>query len=466
MNKYGISNISNDILNYRFDVHYREVALKLKEIKNIEECNAFRKIEQKKLSDYIDVQIDLQELKKNFINLILDDDSSKLLWILYSKYDGEENYLDKISNILKMENKVIRGGTNTYKMNGWMAHTLYVYQIANYNIPNNKELTNFNGNMEIKNQINKLHNLYKKLDNDLKFILKIFALIHDIGVIEDVKLHPELGVKYVETVIDEIGITEEQLKSNNIQISLKDLIQILKVFVKYHILVTMLSTEGSDNFVEFSYRDLISCLPNVKNIKSMNPEILLIFAYGDIIGVDEKLMDKAKFNRIIEGYNFFEAISQNKIPKRDKEKVAIERICDTVGKVSYEELKEKIDTIFNIYDIEKQEFIDDMYNIKYMRFAGPLMKTVNDVELTIRIYAQIFDVIRIIDKKEEIKNYTIIFVPDKHEDEFAKHFKNGNFFECINKIKKTKLETTIYKNVKIEIEKNNEDKKLQVRIVE
>ncbi len=465
MDKYGIKNITEEILNYDYDVHYRKIALKLKTIKDVDECNKYRRAEQQKLSDTIDVQVDFMELKNHFMELLLDKDSAKLLWILYSKYNGEENYIDKLSNILKLENKVIRGGTNTYKMNGWMAHTLYVYQIANYNIPNNKELTNFNGRADIKNHIGELHSLYKKLDRDLIFVLRVFTLIHDIGVIEDVKLHPEIGVKYVDKCIAELGITDEMLKKHNIGINLKDLNQILKVFVRHHILITMLSTEGSDSYVENCYRDLMSNLPDIKNIKKLNPIILFIFAYGDIIGVDEKLMNQAKFNRVKEGFNFFEAVAQNRAPKRDKEKVAIERICDTVGKITYEELSNNFNEILQKNNIDKDDFIEDMYNIKYMRFAGPLMKTVNNVELTIRIYAETFNIIKNIDSKDEVKNYTIIFVPDKHEEEFARYFNNGNFFECAEKMKVEKCKTFEFKNVRIELDKTNSEKLVQIRIV-
>ena len=160
MEKYGIKNITKHEWNFEYDKHYRQVALNLKEAKTENERNAIKDFEEKELSNKNNVVIDPKVLKENFINLILDKDSAKYLWILYSKYhlDGE-NYIDKISEIFKNENKVIRGGTNTYKMNGWMAHSLYVYQIVNYNIVNNKELSNFNGDIQNKKQIQELNEI-------------------------------------------------------------------------------------------------------------------------------------------------------------------------------------------------------------------------------------------------------------------------------------------------------------------
>lgn len=192
---------------------------------------------------------------------------------------------------------------------------------------------------------------------------------------------------------------------------------------------------------------------------------MLIFAYGDIIAVDESLMDLGKYNRIKEGYYFFEAVTQNKIPTRDKEKVAIERICDMAGKITYEELKELLDNILKKYEIDKNTFIQDMYNIKIMRYTGALMKTLNNIELTIKIYYEIFELIGKKEGKDSLEDYTIIFVPDKHENDFVEQFKNGNFFKCVEKMKETKEDETIYENIKIENGVDAEGKYLHIRVI-
>ena len=464
MDIYGIKNITEFDLNYQYDRHYKEVALKLKNKKE-NETKDIANQERSKLSELIKIHVDLKELKKKFIDLILNENSYKYLWILYSKYEDEENYIDKISDILKKQNRVIRGGTNTYKMNGWMAHTLYVYQIVNDNIANNKELSNFKGDVKSKNQIQELNKIYNKLDKESKFVLKIFTLIHDIGVLDGVKDHDQNGMKYVEKALEEIGVTQKVLEKNNIKINFQDLIQTLKIVIKHHTLITSLSTEGSDKYVENSYRNLINAIPNVGSIKVNIPKILLLLAYADVIAVDDSLMNEEKYNRVIEGYCFFESVTHNKIPAREKEKVAIERICDMVGKVTYEVLKNSLDNILEKYGINKSGFIQDMYNIKIMRFAGALMKTVNNPELTIRIYHEIFDIIGQTENKESLKDYTIVFVPDRHENDFVVQFENGNFFKCAEIMKKTKENEVIYRNVKIKKGIDNEGKCLYISVI-
>ena len=465
MDAYGIKNIKENDLSFNYDKYYKQIALKLKSLKTEEERIKIKNISKEELNLSNDIEIDLEILKDSFIKLLLDKNSSKYLWILYSKYKDEENYLDKLSEILKKENSIIRGGTNTYKMNGWMAHTLYVYQIVNDNIANNKEIINFNGSEENKTQIKELNKLYNELDEDSKFILKIFALIHDIGVIEDIKYHPELGSKYVEKVLEEIGLTAQELKNNNIKVDLQNTIQILKVIIKYQILITSLSTEASDKYVEQAYRDLINNIPDIPNIKTNIPKILLIFAYGDIIAVDESLMNLEKYNRIKEGYYFFEAVTHNKIPERDKEKVSIERICDTVGKITYNQLSNSLDDILKKYKIDKNTFIQDMYNIKNMRYTGPLMKTLNNLELTIRIYYEIFEIIGVFENKEALKDYTIIFVPDKHENDFVEQFENNSFFKCAEIMRKTKENIVIFDKLKIQKGIDNDGKYIHISVI-
>ena len=465
MENYGIKNISGEAIRFSYDKYYRNLALKLKRAKTENEKNEIKELERKKLPDLNNIEIDIEKLKREFINLIFDDNSSQLLWILYSKYQDGENYIDKISDILKRQNKVIRSGTNTYKINGWMTHTLYVYQIINNNISKNIELSNFNRDIKNKIQLQELNQIYNELNIESKILLKIYALIHDIGVLDGVKDHDQNGIKYVEKVLEEIGLTEKELEKNNIKIRLQDFVQILKIVIKYHTLITSLSTEGSDKYVENSYRNLISAIPDVETIKNNIPRILLILAYADIIAVDDSLMNLEKYNRIKEGYYFFESVTQNKIPVRDKEKVAIERICDTVGKVTYEVLKKLLDNIIEKFSIDKSYFIEDMYNIKIMKFAGPLMKTVNNVELTIRIYSEIFGIISKTEGKEAIKEYTIVFLPDKHENDFVEQFENGNFFKGAEIMKDTNEDEVIYRNIKIKKEINNDGKCLYISVI-
>ena len=450
MDIFGIKNLTNKELNFNYDNYYRNLGLDLQKAKTENDKNIIREISKKKLGDLLnDIQIDIDILKDNFINLILDKNSSKYLWILYSKYENEENYIDKISNILKRENKIIRGGANIYKMNGWMAHSLYVYQISNYNIAQNTEIFTCKGDKEKREQVNELHMIYTRLSPESKFVLKVFALIHDIGVIEDVKSHDKVGIKYVENVLHEIGLNQEKLNENNINIDILDFIEILKGLINQHVLITSLSSESSDLYVENQYRELLKSMPQVDSITDNVSNILFLLSYADLMAVNENLMNAEKYERTKNAYNFFNEISYGRIPKRDKEKVAIERICDMTGEKQSQNLIIQFNNILEKNNINKMQFIEDMYNVKRMRYTLSLMKELNDLSITIKIYYELFELIKSIDDIEELKNYTIIFVPDKEDCEFAKQFLNGRFFKCIQQMKELQKDNCTYENINI-----------------
>ncbi len=458
---YGIKNVTEKQLNFNYDKFYRETGIQLKKAKTDDESNLIKKQKAKELDELLyNVHIDINVLKCNFINILKSEKSSKYLWILYSKYENGENYIDRISDTLKQENKIIRGGINTYKLNGWMAHSLYVYQIVNYNIAYNKELVNFNGNKENIKQIRELHDIYNKLNKESKLLLKVFTLIHDIGVIEDIKFHDKLGAKFVTKVLSEIGIDKSKMSLN-----LKDFTKILKEIIKYHTLITSLSSESSDLYVQNEYEKLLSELPKIDDIKSEIPQILWLLAYADVIAVDESLMNIEKYERIKDCFNFFKQITYGEKTTRNKEIVAIERICDIVGENKVEKLTMDFDYILNKYNIEKRQLVDDMYNIKLMRYTGPLMKTLNNTEMTINILYELFELIGYFEGKEKLKEYTIIFVPDKHENDFVEQFNNNNFFECIKKMKENNKNEFTYKNININKGINDNGKYLHIRVV-
>ena len=466
MDIFGIKNLTKKELEFNYDSHYRNLGIDLQKAKTENDKNMIRKISREKLDNLLcNIHIDINTLKDNFINLILNKDSSKYLWILYGKYENEENYIDKISDILKRENKIIRGGANIYKTNGWMAHTLYVYQIINNNIAYNIEILNCNGNTEKRKELYELHIIYSKLPKEAKFILRIFALIHDIGVIEDVKSHDKVGSKYVKEVLQEIGLNQEKLNENDINIEILEVIEILKLLINQHVLITSVSSESSDLYVEKQYKEFLKSIPQVDSIRNNVSEILFLLAYADLMAVDEKLMDTEKYKRTKNGYLFFNQINNGRITIRDKKKVAIERICDMTGKNESQNLIEEFDNILEKNNINEMQFVEDMYNIKRMRYTLSLMKRLNDFSLTIKIYYELFELIKSIEDVDQLKNYTIIFVPDKEDSEFIEQFTNGNLLKCINKMKELQGSNCTYEDINMLIEINFDEKFLYIRVI-
>ena len=275
--------------------------------------------------------------------------------------------------------------------------------------------------------------------------------------------HPLVGPKYVEQALKEIGLNNEVLKKYNINASLEDFTKTLKVLIKHHVLITMLSGERSDRSVAEEYEDLMNSLPEALDIKELNSIILLIFAYGDIIAVDEVLMNTNKYNRIKDGFDFFDLIIRGDIPERNNRKVAVERLADIVGILRNEDLENSLDEILKGKGIDVNTFVKNMYNIKSFYFTSALMKTVNNLETTIAVFDKLFELITEVVSQKAISEYTICFSPDKPEKEFSAKFADGSFFECADKMITEKCNSLEYKDVRINIDM--EKKELVVSII-
>lgn len=464
MNFYGINILDDDVLKFEYDRYYKEIALKLKSINDTAELNEERINLREKLSSKTNIEVNIKSLKENFVNILENENSSRYLWLLYSKYDNNENYIDKISNILKQENQVFRGGINLYKLNGWMTHSLYVYQLVEYNIAKNKAILNFNGDSRVQEYVEELYNIYIKLSETAKLLLKILALIHDIGVIEDVTYHDKIGCKYVDKVLKEIGITQKELEKFNI--SYEDFKIILEEIIKYHTIMSLLSGENSDKCVEDYFKEMLDGMPNIP-VKQEIAKIIYIFTFADIIAVNEILMDEEKFERLKNAYIFFEEVMHKQEHNRNKEKVALERICDMCRK-GYKEVSEQIDEIFIKLKIDKKQFMEDMYNVKWLHYTGPLMKTLNNLEISIHVFYEVMELIKEIDNRNSLDEYIITFVPNRPsiEYDFINTFKNNMFFEVINKAKASRENLTIYEKIVIEKKEDEYGKHLNISVME
>jgi len=154
--------------------------------------------------------------------------------------------------------------------------------------------------------------------------------------------------------------------------------------------------------------------------------------------------------------NMMNKIINEEKHNRNKEEVAIERICDTAGKIKFEVLKNKLDDILKSYNIDKNEFIENMYNLRLMRYVSPLMKSLNDINLTIKVYAELLNLISYIEGKEKLKVYTIYFMPKAHESKFVEEIKNNNFFVAIDKMKSENIKFAEIGKIQIEINSEKE----------
>ena len=459
-----LKGIDDEILSYEYDKFYKNSSDKLRNIIDEKELINQRKKEREYLQNTLhldNVKISLDKLKTNFTEILKEENSHQLLWLLNSKYLDDtysKNYLDEISPIILKSNQVIKGGINVYKINGWMTHVLYVYQIVNYNIAKNIVPINFDENSKnyMIDIIKELHEIYYTLNTTLRFILKLFCFVHDIGVVESEKNHAICGKKYVEEIIEDLNITQEFLDINDIDISVKNLIKIIKAMIEYHIIYSLLSGEGSDAFVENGYKTFLQDIKGTNVDPKDISKILFLFTIGDIIAVNEIIFDEVKYRRLKETYKFFNEIIEEKPHSRNIQEVALERLSDLTGETDKTKIKNVVDKVMEESKNNSKEFLENLYDLEHFFHFTAIMKSLNDTEYTIKLINNLMQLIIQKEGKVAIKDTTITWIPNNKSRQAVTNIKNGTLFRCINQLMKTTDSEMIFEDNKVIVEKRND----------
>lgn len=469
-------NIEKRVLEFEYDIYYKQMSESIKRISNEEEFIKERRKFRKNLENLLNVNkalINIDELKRNFPNILLEENSAQILWMLNSIYIDEDcniSYLDTVSEIFKKSNKVVRKGVNTYKTNGWMTHVLYVYQVANENISKNIIPNNLKRDSQkftfVKECFEELHKEYLELDNTLKFILKLTALIHDIGVVESVKDHGLHGQKFVEQILKDIGITDEFLRKNNININLEKLQILQKAILKDHTIYTGVSSEFSDYFVDLQYKEFLEKVHIAGIDKGKITSVLYMFTISDVIGVNESIFDEQKLRLLKRAKEFFFEIIENKEHKREKEIVAVERVCDFVGNYDVNKIKLQSEEVMRKYNINIKNFWNRLYDIGQFWFFLAIMKDLAiNFEYVIRTLDSIFEVTASRFGEENIKTLSVTWVPNNHEKQAIKNMENESFFEAMNLFRNSNKDIIKFEKNKISAHENNKRIYLEIEIL-
>ena len=86
MDIFGIKNLTNKELEFDYSKYYKKIGIDLNNAKTENDRNIIRRMSRENLDILLNnIEIDINILKDNFINLLLSENSSKYLWILYSK---------------------------------------------------------------------------------------------------------------------------------------------------------------------------------------------------------------------------------------------------------------------------------------------------------------------------------------------------------------------------------------------
>lgn len=469
-------NLEKQILEFEYDVYYKKMGQYLKEIQSEEEFLKEKRRLRKEVENALKIdktQIDIQELKQNFASILLNENSSEILWMLNSIFIDEDykiTYLDMISDVFKKANQAVRKGVNIYKANGWMTHSLYVYQIANKNIAKNIVPNNFKTDEKKIDFIEKcfaeLHQEYLELDNTSRFIFKLTALIHDIGVAYSVKEHGYHGQKFVDQVLKDIGISDIFLKENHIETTLENLSILEKAILKDHTIYTGVSSEFSDKFVDKRYRELMEKVEIANFDKKKVTSILYMFTVCDVIGVTEAIFDEQKIKMLKEAKKFFYEIIENKEHDRDKKEIAAHRIGDLIGVYDIEKIKKQSEDTMLKFNIDSQIFWERLYYAGQFWFFLAIMKEIAvNFEFVIRTLNCIFEVTVSKYGEQAIEDLATTWIPNNHEKQAIKNMEDETFFKAMDLLRASDKNTVEYGKNKLSICKKDGKVQFEIEIL-
>lgn len=465
---------SNEIFTFAYDQFYRQLGEKINQQEEKTQMEIVRNKARKELQKKLQldqINLDPEEVKTHFLSYLNKPNSYAYLWLFNSKYSNENfqtNILDLISPIFQQSNQQTKEGINVYKANGWMTHSLYVYQLVNNNIANGVMIRNFapNEQMWLEKELLLWHKLYWQLTETTRFVLKILTLIHDIGVVKNVKEHAKWGEKFVDQVLQDIGITDKFLQEEKITLSLQNLSTILKQMIKYHVIYSDLSGEGSDAFVEKRFQTFLAEIKSTGIDAKEISSALYLFTIADVIAVNEKIFNQAKQKNLKNTYQFFQEIIDNKPHHRNKKQVAAERLCDMIGENELEKVKQQAEQIMMNKMIDSSLFWTRLYDCQHFFHVTAIIKQIKNLDVVITLFNDLMSGIIQKQGEESLKHITITWIPNHTEKEAVKRIVNNCLAETIEKWKNSSQEEMIWQNNRITLlTKEENELELEIEIL-
>lgn len=399
-------------------------------------------------------------IKEQFFNIFIDDRGYIALWYLNAMRKNDISMLDTVSSLFEKANKITRGGINIYKQSGWMVHVLYVFQLISFNIPNEVLPTSFsNATTELKETFHIMNKLYWKMTKESRFILKILALIHDIGVIDGIQNHDRDGEKYVTTILSDLGITSRTLYDNNITFSFEFFIEVLKILVSNHTLINKISAEESDECIRDKCQVILERLSFFKDINSEIVQdiaaIFLLIGMADLIAIDDSLFTVQKFALARSSYGFLNKIFLGLPSNRNKEDVAMMRLHQMLPENIYTDLKKDSLDVLKQLSVNSEQFWSGLYQIYEFEYAIAFLKPLKNLESILFVLSKIID---LISSKQGIYSFNkciVIFDSSMNLSNFLAAIENGEFKECIENMYNQKICNGQVINMKLAIKNNS-----------
>ena len=328
-------------------------------------------------------------LKKQFGDLFFEKDSHYLFWICKCLYLNEKSLLASLNEYIGNVCTVKRGGLNTYKLNGWDAHILYVYQLTNFNFPNCIIPSAYNWDFDVEYIFSHFMDTYNKLSVNSRFILRIGSFLHDIGVTLGVKDHEAKGVPLTEKYYNELFITTDLLASGGITLQEHEIIIAVRAIVGNHQIVNQIAAEVSDRYI-------FEKINEIKNSFSVSDRLMNIFdkdfagimsvlAISDMMAVDDSLLQREKYLELADAYKFMSNIINNNSYNRDPQKYGIRRLVSLLQDNLKSSAEQVIAKRLSEMNDKGQSIINFLYEVKFLSYAMAAIKPLGNIDKSLKL---------------------------------------------------------------------------------
>ena len=377
--------------------------------------------------------IEIKEIKKEVASLIMHERSYQIFWYLNAVEVSGHSALDEFSSLFLETNQVIRGGINTYKLSGWMVHVLYVYQIITYNIPYGIPPKSFSNGI-IQNTFLELEKVYKLLTPSFKIVLRVYALIHDIGVVDGVQHHDIDGEKYVNQVLNDLGLTEPFWRQYDF--TFQDAVATLQVLISNHTLINKISAEESDLSIKDRCDAIKSKLKNVRRIINYTDMAICYYLLGvaDLIAVDDSLYTLKKYYLVSSSYQYLESVFIGKPLLRNKEEIALLRLGEMVHETTYNDIALDTQNILQKNNMSYSEFCEGLFMVYRIDYATTFLKPLHNLEYTILVLAKLINYVRVFWGSDKLVYLKIVFDSAINNVKFKKAIEKGEFVDLVERL--------------------------------
>lgn len=443
MNSF-LLNLLNSKCIYEFD--YPSYYHKRGEMINKGERDIIPMYPNELMSYYHQFKLERDDIKE----IVFNKNGYAVLWYLNSICTNNVSLLNSASVLFEQSDKVIRGGINVYKQNGWMTHVLYVFQLISYNFASGKIPSYFAlSSEELKIKFKMLHEIYVGLNKSSQLLLNILALIHDIGVVDGVQNHDKDGEKYVVTILDDLNITPQTLVDHGIEFHFNYFVELLKILVANHTLINKVSSEAGDNCIHDIVIKIKERLEKEGSEKDDNnfifsdlAGILLLIGMADLIAVDDSLFSVEKFELAYSSYLFLNNLFLNHHTYRDKKCVALMRLHEMLYESVYRDLETDSNSYFLDKNIKSDLFWERLYNIYKFEYSTAYLKPLKSLQSVLFIINAIFETLSLKFGNDIFEKCIIRFDASMNSNLFVKAVDMGEFSKCIIALKNNNIADT------------------------